>query len=132
MALRWAMCAQPDWKWCRQGSMTLSFAVMTASTKRAAMSDGKQGAPTTYLTGVACTPPDPADGSRRAELLQMGMETPHRLVETFVAGTPDIREGDRFVVGDAEYAVRAVARWAKAGSLDAYVHLLLEDEAARP
>lgn len=112
--------------------MAMPFAATAASTKRATMSNGKRGAPTTFLTGLVCTPPDPADGSRRAELQQMGVETPNRLLETFIEGAPDIREGDRFVVGGAEYAVRAVAAWAKAGSLPAYTHLLLEDEEARP
>lgn len=111
--------------------MTMPFAAVAAGTKRATLTSGKRGAPTTYLTGLVITPPDPADGSRRAELQQRYGETPHRLLETYVEGTPDIVEGDRLVVGSEDYAVRGVAKWAKAGSLPAYTHLVLEDEAAR-
>jgi hypothetical protein len=111
--------------------MTMPFAATAASTKRAQLVDGRRGAPSTYLTGLICTPPDPADPGWREELRQQGFETPHRLLEVFLEGTPDIAESDRFVVDGNDFAVRAVARWPQAGSLPAYTHLLLEDEATR-
>jgi hypothetical protein len=109
--------------------MAMPFAATAAGTKRATLTAGKRGAPVTYLTGLVCTPPDAAD--RKAELMLRAGETPHRLLETYIEGLPDIQEGDRLVVGSAEYAVRAVARWAKAGSLPAFTQLLLEDEASK-
>lgn len=110
--------------------MSIPFIVLTASTKRAQLTGGKRGAPTPYLTGLACTPLDPIDPGRHAEIQQrFNIETPHLLVETFLDGHPDIVASDRFVVDGKEYVVRGVARWGKAGSLDAYTHLTLEDEA---
>lgn len=67
---------------------TVSFrrlATVTASTKRPpAVVSGKRGTPTTLLTGLKCTPLDPVDPEVRQRL---GLNTPHELLQTFLADT---------------------------------------------
>lgn len=99
------------------------LAVVSCSTKRSPTpSGGKVGAPTTYLTGLHCTPLDPVDPELRHRL---GIETPHELLQAFLQGAPDIREGDILVVGSVDYPVRAVSDWV--WKTDTYRHLILED-----
>lgn len=58
------------WKW--DGAASLGMQRMlteTASTKRPpAVAGGKRGAAQTYLTGIKCSPLDPADPAWRAEV----------------------------------------------------------------
>lgn len=104
------------------------LATETASIKRALIVAGKRGAPTTVLSGLACTPLYPADPGAVNNLLQrLKLETPYRLLETFVTGTPDIRGGDTLVVGGAEYTVRAVADWTMPGISRRFAHLTVEE-----
>lgn len=103
------------------------MATVTASTKRSpAISGAKRGTPATNLTGIACTPLDPADPGLRAELQQrLAPEgTPMEILQTFVDADLDIVEGDILVVSGAEYPIRAVADWSWRGSQ--YKHLLIE------
>jgi hypothetical protein len=103
------------------------LATVSASTKRASVSSGKRGTPPTKLSGLSITPLDPADPSTRGELQErLGLETPFELLSTYVAGTPDIREGDILVVGAVEYPIRAVSDFTAAASMPAYKRLILE------
>lgn len=62
-----------EWKWYGPASLSLRRQMReTCSTKRApAMSGGKRGTATTNLTGVACTPLDPADVGWRGEVMRV-------------------------------------------------------------
>lgn len=107
---------------------TASFARMatvTASTKRSpAVSGGKRGAPATNIASLSCTPLDPVDPDLRQRL---ALETPHELLQTFVAGGLDIREGDVLVVGSQEYPIKACGDWWYRPEEADYVRLIVED-----
>ncbi len=102
------------------------FLTVTASTKRApAVSGGKRGTPAAHLAGVACTPLDPVDAELRQRLQ---LNTPHELLQSFVDGGLDIREGDWLVVAGEEYPIRDVEEWAWGRGLrGAYLRLVLEN-----
>ena len=100
----------------------------TADVQRAVIAGGKRGAPATVLTGLACTPLYPADGGAANNLLmQSESRTPYRMLESFVAGNPDIRGGDLLVVDGESYTVRAVAEWEMPGASRRFTRLLLEE-----
>lgn len=105
------------------------LATETASIKRAAIAGGKRGQPTTVLEGLRCTPLYPADAGAANNLLQrLKLETPYRILETFVLGQPDIQGGDTLVLeGDDEYTVRAVAPWTLPGISRQFTHLMVEE-----
>jgi len=101
------------------------FATVTASTKRPpAVSSGKRGSPAEEISSLSCLPLDPVDAEVRERL---GLDTPHELLQTFVQGGQDIREGDLLVVGSAEYPIRAVEDWRWPPDTADYVRLVLED-----
>ncbi|GIK42444.1 MAG: hypothetical protein BroJett011_62770 [Chloroflexota bacterium] len=98
-------------------------ATVTASTKRSPnVSGGKRGAPATNIATLACTPLDPVQPEIA---FRQGLENPFELLETFVDGGLDIREGDILVVGSTEYAIKAAAEWTWRDS--EYLRLLLEE-----
>lgn len=100
-----------------------TLATETASTKRPpAVSGGRRGTAATNIASLACTPLDPVDSEIRQRLV---LDTPHEVLQTFVDGTLDIREGDIFTYSGQDYPVRACAEWKWRGS--AYLHLILED-----
>lgn len=95
---------------------------MTASTKRAVLVNGKKGAPATFIASLACSPLDPAS----AEIEQrFQVKTPYSLLQTFVKGALDIREGDLLTVSGKDYPIRSAAEWTWRGSR--YLHLVIED-----
>ncbi len=101
------------------------LATVTASTKRpAAPVSGKTTTPAAKLASLKCTPLDPVD----AELSKrLGLDTPHELLQTFVDGGLDIREGDTLTVGSVDYPIRACEDWTwPVGGL-AYRRLVVED-----
>lgn len=71
--------------WTKANWNTYAFqrmANVTASTKRATMTSGKRGTPTTNLLGQKCTPLDPIT----AEVAErLALESPVRMLETFIA-----------------------------------------------
>jgi hypothetical protein len=73
--------------WAKTGTYSASFqrlATISATTKRATTSGDKRLAASTYLTGLTVTPLDPVS----AELAStMGLDTPHELLQTFIADT---------------------------------------------
>lgn len=103
------------------------FLTVTASTKRApVIAGGKRGAAATNVASLLCTPLDPVDSALSSELRQrLALNTPHLLLQTFVAANLDIERGDILVVGSEEYPIRSCAEWAWRGSV--YRHLVVED-----
>lgn len=99
------------------------LATVTFSTKRVpAISGGKRGEAVENLTGLKCTPLDPVD----PELARKkNLNTSHELLECYVAGTPDIAEGDYLVVGGKAYPIRSCADWKWRN--ETFVHLIVED-----
>lgn len=72
--------------WQMNRAANLSFRRLTkvqATTKRSpGIIGGKRGEPQFLLTGLQCTPLDPADPEIRRRL---GLDTPHELLETSLA-----------------------------------------------
>ena len=101
------------------------LATVTASTKRqAAPTSGKTAAPVANLASLVCTPLDPVD----AELSKrLGLDTPGELLQTFVDGGLDIRQGDYLTVGAVDYPIRACEDWTWPVSGQAFRRLVLED-----
>ena len=98
------------------------LATVTASTKRATLTNGLRGAPTTKLSNLKCFPLDPVDPDLKQRL---ALDTPHELLQTFLEGNPDIVEGDVLTVASEDYPIRSVGDWVW-GS-DTYRHLVLEN-----
>jgi hypothetical protein len=101
------------------------MAILTkiASTKRApVISGGRRGAAVTHLTGIHISPLDPVT----AEIaLRVATKAPHELLQCFVEGAADVREGDVLVVDGQEYPIRSCADWEWRKSK--YLHLVLEN-----
>jgi hypothetical protein len=94
------------------------FATVTASTKRPpAIAGGKRGTPAANLTS------DPVDSEIRE---RFGLNAPMELLQTFVEGGLDIKEGDLLVVSSVEYPIRAVGDWHWPPDDANYLHLILE------
>jgi hypothetical protein len=101
------------------------FATVTASTKRpAAPTSGKTSAPVTNVASLSCTPLDPVDAelSRR-----LGLDTPGEVLQTFVDGGLDIREGDYLMVAGVDYPIRACEDWTWPVDGLAFRRLIVED-----
>lgn len=75
-------------------------------------------------TGIACTPIDPASDAAQQSY---PTEKLFLLKEAFTKYTA-FRTGDFLVHGGVTYAVRFAGPWAAQGGLDAYTHLVLEQE----
>lgn len=105
--------------------MTSSFTRLltkTASVKRAAISGGKRGDPTTVIASLSCMPLMPVDAETRNRLY---LDTPHQLYQTMVAGTQTIKRGDVVTVDGVDYPVATVEPWPfKSG--DPRTRLILE------
>jgi len=100
-----------------------TMATVACSTKRAPDFEGhKRGVASEKLTGLYCTPLDPLDADTQYTA-QLG--NPFEAKQCFIAGNPDIEEGDILVVSSTDYAIRSVAEWTW-GS-DVYVHLIIEE-----
>ena len=101
------------------------FATVTASTKRSpAVAGGKRGAPTTNIASLSCMPLDPIDSEIRE---RFGLSSPMELLQTFVQGGQDIKEGDLLVVSSTEYPIRAVGDWNWPPDNANYLHLIIEE-----
>lgn len=84
------------------------MATVSASTKRATLSNGKRGEPVAYLSGLKCVPLDPLDPETRQTLQ---LDTPHELLSTMIDGVHDIQESDILVVDGVDYPIRSCAVW---------------------
>jgi len=107
-------------------SMLSRAATVSASTKRRpAIIAGKIGTPATFLASVKCVPLQPvsAEVARRQAL-----NTPHEVSQTFIDGSPDIKEGDILVIGAKEYPIKSVENWANnTTGHGAHLILVVED-----
>ena len=100
----------------------MAIMTKTASTKRATMTNGLRGAAMPYLSGLSITPLDPVS----AEIaMRVAGKAPQELLQTFVEGAVDVREGDVLVVDGKEYPIRSCAEWTWRKS--EYRQLVLED-----
>lgn len=100
------------------------MATVSCSTKRAGgFTDGNRSVSASNLTGLKCTPLDPVDPQLQQ---RMALDTPHLLLQTFIDGNNDIKEGDTLTVSSVDYPIRAVSDWTFPGSTK-YLHLILED-----
>ncbi|HEX9925309.1 MAG TPA: hypothetical protein VGD99_21815 [Anaerolineae bacterium] len=75
-------------------------------------------------TGIACMPIDPAS---KAPTDDYPISKLFLLRETFTKYA-DFVTGDYLVSGGTTYAVRFVGPWAAQGGLDAFYHLILEEQ----
>jgi hypothetical protein len=83
---------------------------------------GKRSAPVVHLTNVPCTPLLPSDPE---VLARVPNASPKELLQCFVPGTYDVREGDILIFDTREYPVRSAAEWAlRTKSVN---HLIIED-----
>jgi hypothetical protein len=78
----------------------------------------------TVATGIACTPLDPAS---RTPSQDYPVEKLYLLRECFTKYSAFVT-GDFLVSGGVTYAVRAAWPWAAQGAMDAYYHLILEQQ----
>lgn len=102
------------------------MATVTASTKRVgAIVNGLTPAAVENIASLKCTPLDPVDPN-----VSQGVEglSFREILQTFVQGGLDIKEGDLLVVGSTEYPIRAVGDWYWGPTNADYVRLLLEDQ----
>lgn len=85
------------------------FANATCATKRTpAISGGKRGAPSAYLSNVPCTPAYPVDAET---LRRVNLNTPYQVRRAFVFGDYDIAEGDLVTISGTEYQVSRLEKW---------------------
>lgn len=86
------------------------------------VTNGRRSEPVTYLTNVRCSNLFPVE----AEVAQLlPNKSPKELLQAFVPGTSDVKEGDILVFGSREYPIRAAAEWALRSK--AVTHLIVED-----
>lgn len=100
-----------------------SFAVMTTvicSTERATLTGGYAA----YLSSLKCTPLAPVDPETR---LRLQLETPHILWEVHLQGNPDIKQGDKLVIGSVKYPVKYPEKWTWLPTGDVRLRLFIED-----
>lgn len=96
---------------------------VSASTKRApAISGGKRGEPVTNIASILCTPLDPIDSDTARRL---NLDTPYKILETYVEGDLDIMDGDHLIVGSKDYPIRATEKWSWRKTK--YIRLFLDD-----
>lgn len=102
------------------------LATLTGSTKRVLMTGGKTATPTAYLSGVVCTPLDPVFDDVKDEMV---IETPYRMVQTFVDSGLDIKKGDILTVNGQDYPVHFVSPFEWRSST--FLRLTLEDRSVQ-
>jgi hypothetical protein len=101
------------------------MATVSASTKRNPNpSGGNIGEATENIEALSCFPLDPLteEIQRRA-----GLDSPEELLQTFVQGGLDIREGDILVTGGTDYPIRACGDWHWGPDSANYMYLVLEE-----
>lgn len=103
------------------------FLKYTVSIKRPpSVSGGRRGTPQVHLEDIKCTPLDPIS---EEIALREALESPYELVQAFIKGNYDIREGDILVLSTGtEYPIRAVGDWDWTGDVnEKFKRLILED-----
>ena len=110
-------------------------AVMTATTNRGLIVNGKRQAPTTYLSGIACTRPNPAGQSSVDEIrTHVDLKSPFSVRETFVPEMtnnvtgllelPDVAPGDVLTVLGSDYMVHSATPWVRRNG--SFLRILME------
>jgi hypothetical protein len=92
---------------------------VTVSTKRrpSVSSDGKQSAPTTFLTSLKVTPIDPLNTDEFHNIIiRYKIENPHRLYGCYCASNEDVRIGDVIVWDNREFNLKGCGDWIINGS----------------
>ena len=94
------------------------------ATKRQAIVNGQPGARQPHLVDLACTPllPD-ANGELQK---RFKLDTPVELLQTYILGVVDVRQGDHWIQGGATYNVKAVQTWPAILSLVGATQLIVE------
>lgn len=100
------------------------MATKTANVKRSTMTGGIGAAPTTVLTGLACTPLDPVSAETQTRLK---LDSPYKLRQTSFQSGYDIREGDVLTISGADYQVRYVENYD--WKSDIYLRVVVEKTA---
>lgn len=83
-------------------------ATVAASTKRKTLVSGMQGTPATNEAALYCWPLAPVDGETRT---RNNLNTAFQWWQTFIEGDYDILNGDRLVIGAAEYEIERCEAW---------------------
>jgi hypothetical protein len=99
-----------------------SFAAMTtvtASTERASLTGFVAN-----LSGLKVTPLAPVDAETKQRL---EINTPHVTWETCLQDAPDIRKGDKLVIGAVKYPIYHVEKWPWLPSADTRLRIIVED-----
>ena len=97
------------------------LATVSDSTKRSGgIVNGLEVGYAVEIAALKCTPLDPV----QPEIAQAAGLSWHEVLETFVDGGEDIKEGDVLVVATVEYPIRAVSDWDWKGT--DYLHLIVE------
>lgn len=97
-----------------------AFTTLSASTERSTLTSGYQP----HLVGISCTPLYPVDTETRQRL---ALDTPNILLETHVQDNPDIKAGDKLVIGSRKYYVKAVEAYTWLPTGDVRMRIVLED-----
>lgn len=100
-----------------------SFQAMTTvlcSTERASVTTGFAE----NLTGLYCTPPAPVDGETVTRLM---IDTPTKTWEVHLQDDPDIKQGDRLVIGSVKYNIKYVEPFKWLPNSDTRLRLIIED-----
>ena len=99
------------------------LATETAHTLRSpAFSSGNRGEQDGELATFACFPLDPVDPELTAQLT---VGQVRRVLQTFAQGGLDIEAGDRLVVDNKEYPIRAVSPWKWEPDGENFLHLIV-------
>lgn len=104
-----------------------SFAKLATSsmttTREPAYAGGKIGDPIAHLsTAVACLPVMPVTPE---VAFSLNIDVPYELMETYLDGDIDVKEGDIATIDGAEYRIFGVGDWPWPGTSQAFKHLIL-------
>jgi len=106
---------------------------VAASTKRAAVTSGKRGTPTTYLSSIKILPIDPIGMAETRNRVQaLGLDAPILLLQTVTSGANDIVKGDVLTVASVDYAIKDVEDWAGETGAGGQQYLRLVLEKVKP
>jgi hypothetical protein len=97
-----------------------AFTVTNCSTERAALT----GDYASNLTGLKCTPLAPVSAETRTRLV---LDTPTALWEAHLQGNPDIKAGDRLVIGSTKYPVKVKEPYTWLPTGDIRMRLIVEE-----
>ncbi len=109
--------------------MLTLLAGSSCAVKRTAIASGKRDPATaaTVLSGLACTPPTPADVSELGAYLQEGaIQSLNLVMETIVVGVHDIRPNDWVTIDTVLYLVIAAGQWRQTNATHCTLERILQ------